>query len=267
MTCKTTTRLLLSTACLPAFASCAGPARSGGAFRPRDASAEATLLHRAETLWRAKSHGDCKTAYQFADPAYRNDEAAYIEWCKNEDPFRILEYKLHGAQAEGDLGWVRVVSKTQFVRIPGTPVQEVDTWDKWRRIGGEWLPVNKRELAAYPEAPAVRDHAAEQRVRARLDEVWQSRLARDWHRLYELIDPLDRSVISEDQLIQSEDMLVQAACKVCWVEVTGDRGRTRATYSNRLNDPSLSKMPLKDTDVTEYWVLRDGAWYLDLKRP
>jgi len=224
-------------------------------------------LHRAETLWRAKSTGDCKTAYQFEDPAYRNDEAAYLAWCKDEEPFHILEYELHGAQAEGDLGWVRVVSKVQFSRTSNAPVQDIDTWDKWRKIDGEWLPVNKREVAASPDAPAVRDDAAEQRVRSRLDEVWQARLARDWHRLYELIDPVDRSVIPEEQLIQTEEMYIQAACKVQWVEVIGDRGRTRATYSNRLNDPSMSKMPLKDTDVTEYWILRDGAWYLDLKRP
>ncbi len=226
------------------------------------------LRKRAEQLWEARRARDCRTAFLFEDPSQLQgtDEAAFISWCENEDPFRVSEYTVKQVEAQRkDWGWVLVTAQTAYTRIPEAQVAGVETWEKWHRVHGQWYPVPKREWWTMPEAPAQRNADEEERLRARFEEAWTTLQSKDWRHLYEMVDPRDREDNTEESFVASLGKIQYLSHKLHWVEVIADRGKVYVTYEHKLADPSLTKLPAQELAVIDHWIARNGQWFRDLK--
>ncbi|MFQ5491865.1 MAG: hypothetical protein ACE5GE_14195, partial [Phycisphaerae bacterium] len=106
----------------------------------------------------------------------------------------------------------------------------------------------------------------ETRLRQRFAESYENRQAGRFAELHAMIDPEDLGEVTLDKLAAAEKKIEHFSCRLLWVDVIGDRGRSHASYVSRLDDPSLRKMPPQEREITEYWIQRDGHWYLDLMR-
>jgi len=227
-----------------------------------------SLRKRAEQLWEARRARDCRAAFLFENPSQLQgmDEEAYVAWCENEDPFRVSEYMVKQVEVnKDDWGWVLVTAKTSYTRIPDAQVAGIETWEKWHRVHDQWYPVPKHAWWTMPEAPAQRNAREEERLRARFEEAWTTLQSKDWHHLYEMVDPRDREDNKEESFVASLGKIQYLSHKVHWVEVIADRGKVHVTYEHKLTDPSLTKLPAQELAVTDHWIARDGQWYRDLK--
>lgn len=213
--------------------------------------------------------GDCPTLFAFRLPEPDDRETVredYIKWCQEEEPFQVLEFEVRDAAQQADWGWVLVSYRAQYRRVPGAQPEQVEKWQKWIR-GTQWMPVSEKALPEYPEAPALRRLDAEPGLRRRYDETWPFRQAGDVPRLYGYVDPEDQIPVPEWRFAEAEQRLAYLSNEVHWVEVLGDRGHIRVSYEHKSNDPSMTKFPVRKTPITEYWIQRDGEWYLDIRRP
>ncbi len=249
----------------------------GACISPRDVRVDregvrptqtTSLGERAERLWTAKRAEDWSALFLLQDPATLAgaSEDEFVAWCAKEEPFRILAYEIATVLSDGDFGWVEVRYRTTLRKFPDMPPKDAPTWQKWHRVAGEWFPVPTRALSSYPESPATRNAAEETRLRARFMESWRARRAKDWRELYRLSDPQDHQDVAEDVFVEAEDMYEYFSFNIHWIEAVADRGRIRVLYEHKLDDPSLTKLPVTMAYVTETWVLRDGEWFRDLKR-
>ncbi len=253
---------------LLALSSCATGGGSSARKQSRDAADLDALRHRAHRLWAARRDLDCPTVFIFDSPDHQDaaTEKAFIEWCRNEEPLRIVDFDLRNVEVDGDLGWVHAVYHVRFQRAPEADVEAGDAWEKWYKNKDEWYPVAKTELNNYPEQPSLRDAAAETELRNRFLESFEARRNEYWHRLFELSDPKDHDAVTETMFIESESMFQYLGIKLIWVEVIGERGRVRVAYDHKIADPSLTKLSPRTMTITEKWIVRDGIWYRDLIR-
>lgn len=227
----------------------------------------AILQARARQLWTAKMHEDWDTAFLFEDPRTREnvDPAEFVAWCKTSEPFRVRSFDIGQALIDGEMGWVEISCRTSVTKFPNAPPQDIDRWEKWRTVDGQWYPVPRTELDAYPISPALRDVDEEARLQDRFEESWAQRQARDWGGLFAMTDPHDRAEIQEDQFARAHQMVEFLSKEVQWVQIVCGEGIVRVAYRHKTTDPSLTKLPQRWTYVSERWVDRDGEWYLDLK--
>ena len=49
--------------------------------------------------------------------------------------------------------------------------------------------------------------------------------------------------------------------KIDWLEVIGDQGRSKVTYTYKPNDPSMAKVDPVAESTIEGWIKVDGEWY------
>ncbi len=188
-----------------------------------------------------------------------------MAWCREHEPFRIHAFHLDQVLTEGQLGWVELAYRTSLSRFPDLAPRDVDRWQKWLLVDGQWYPIGPRHLSDYPESPAQRDGAQEQRLAARFEESWKARRDRDWHRLYELTDPRDWPDVPEDEFTEVESLFDYLSYKLGWVQVFEETGKVRVSYHHKVNDPSLTKLPARSIWIVEKWTKYDGEWYRDLK--
>lgn len=226
----------------------------------------ATLKQRATTLWDARVQADCATVQQFEDPgspgAMKPEE--FIEWCQSKEPFLYKTYTLKGVEAEGDVGWANV-SYTCAVRgFEDRDERTVETAQKWHRYEGEWYPAPKERADEIPEPPSRRDAAAEKDLHRRVEAASAARLAGDWAKVYEQIDPRDRANVSLETYTSSEGLAEWLKADIRWCEAIGDRGRVFMIYEVKLKE--ARNMPGREIRKVEDWVKVDGQWYRDVKR-
>ncbi|MHC5002538.1 MAG: hypothetical protein ACYTJ0_05385 [Planctomycetota bacterium] len=224
------------------------------------------LRERAERFWRARLEEDWETAWEFEDLRAVPDatKAQFVEWSRENEPFRVHEYEILRADADGSFGWVEVETSLSARRFPGAPVRTVQRWDNWQLVDGRWLPINARAKEQFPVARVLRDLAAEPALRARCQEFWEARRDEDWDRIVELCEPDDREQVGPLMLSESQGMLKYVSHEIFWVEATGDTGRSRVRFVHRLDDPSMTKAPPMALNMIENWVKVDGQWYVDL---
>jgi len=241
---------------------CAATPRGSSGPAGRTPGAE-DLRARAEQLWQARQKEDWSTVYVFEEPGRREglDQQQFEEWHRKNEPFVIHDYKLGRVQTDGPLGWVEVQYRSTIRQFPALAPREAQRWEKWRLTDGQWYPVPRNELDRYPESPAVRNAAEEDRLRARFQEAWQARQRGDWAALHALLEPRAREGVTVDQLATDGQRLEYRSCQVQWVEVIGDRGQVRVAYEVKRTDPNLSKMPPEITMITERWLRIEGEWY------
>jgi hypothetical protein len=228
---------------------------------------EQVLRERAEEAWKARLERDCKTTARFMDPKEYIIETPekLVQICE-EDPFRYEKYRIGKVETDGNFGWIWVDYAVRAAEYVKEPAQEMSIVEKWRLVDGLWYPIASRIEETCPEPRSKRDAAEEQRLRARFDQTWPLRLARDWKALYQLTDPKDRDRVPETQFVESESLIEYFEHEVDWVQVIGDRGELRVTYTNKLADPSMTKMNRRKINISEKWIKRDGEWYRDLLR-
>jgi hypothetical protein len=167
------------------------------------------------------------------------------------------------------MGWVRIETTTEFIKALEPQVTQVESWEKWHTVKGQWYPLPHDEQMNYPEAPSLRNTVEEKRLRSRFAEWWDAMQAGDWGRLYQLVDPRDREEITEQSFAKAAGVLQYLNYELHWVEVTGERerGRVRVSYEHKITDPNLTKLAPRTVTVIDYWVLREGTWFRDMKRP
>ncbi len=225
------------------------------------------LRARAQQLWQARLDEDWSTTYHLQEPAQRAaiSEEEYVDWHKRREPFKTHAFELKRAQVDTarNLGWMEIHVKTSFRLAPNAPVQELTRWEKWRFTAGNWFPIPREAIDAFPSAPAQRDLAAEKVLRTRFDQTWQARQTKHWDDLYQLVDPRDRETASVEEIAAGEELADYLSFKLRWIEARKDRARIRVVYTRKITDPSLTKLPPEETELIEFWVRRDGEWYLD----
>ncbi len=227
------------------------------------------LGNRARQLWQARRDQDWAQVYLFEKPKVRKQTSVddYVARSEASHHLRVESFELIRAQAEPDRGWVLIRYRSNLPRFPDVPSRQVELWQKWHRIDGNWHPVPPGQLSDYPEAPALRNVARERRLRLRFQESWRWRQAKNWSQLYQLCDPGDREAIPEDEFIRAQSSIEYLSHELDWVEVIGQRGRIRVGYHHKLTDPSLTKLQPTTMFVIEHWVIHGNNWYRDLKRP
>lgn len=250
----------------PAPSDTAPPPATAPGDRTTATEAVASIRERARRLWDAKVHADWATVYALSDAVIRDEgtEEEFVAWSNESEPFKIEAYDLGEVLVEGTMAWVQVNARMSTRQFE-SPAREVERWDKWRFTEGDgWYPVPKRLLEAYPLTPALRDREAEARLRARFMASWEARHTRDWKTYLDLYSPQDREIMTLDEFIKVNEMFTYEACDVRWVEVVNGRGRVRVAITERVTDPSLSKLPPQVVILTEKWTNVDGEWYIDL---
>jgi hypothetical protein len=244
---------------------CATPPR-GAHQTPPPLPGANELRQRADQLWRARVAEDWAITYRFEDPLLHEKAGVeeYATWCRENEPFVTKTYQLGQVHTDQDLGWVEVSSSTALRRFPDLPARDVQRWEKWRIVDGQWYPVPRTEINNYPEAPALRDATAEAQLASRFAVAWRARQEKDWPARYALLVPSQRDRITVEELVKDEDRFEYLNARVLWVQVIGDRGLVRARYEFKQNDPSLTKMAPEVVDLIEHWVRSEGEWYREL---
>lgn len=224
------------------------------------------LVERADKLWQARVDRDWKTAWEFVDPALaaQSDVDSYVEWESKNQPFQWDAFTLEEVVTEGPYAWVRVKYTARMTRYGGLPPREAEQWQKWHVVAGEWFPVDQRELDNYPAPPAMRDLAAEQKLRARVEESNRLRRAGEWAALLKLCDPADVEGMDTGAFADQQQRSTITRDEVLWLQVVGETGTVRRALRFKINDPSMQNLPEQDASSTERWVLRAGDWYRDL---
>lgn len=232
------------------------------------AAAEALLHEAAVRLWTARVADDFATIWDFYRESERGDltEAEYLAWAVENEPFRFEDPVIAGVAVQGPIGWVDVTSTAAYRKLPTAEPQRLRRWEKWLFVGGRWHPAHVDELPNLPAPPIERDAAAEAEIARRFDASWAARHARDWGRLYAFVEPADRAFIAAEEFAATLDQVLFDAAKRLWVEATpdADQARVRVAYHLKTADPSMSKAPYVWKELTETWVLVDGAWYWDV---
>lgn len=233
----------------------------------RDPDPRATLLAAAHMVWKARADRDCKTVAQYLDPIEYVTETAEerLKMCE-EDPFRYEKYRIGPVEVEGRFGWVHVDYAAKFSQFESEAAQEIQTFEKWRFHEGQWYPVAARIQETCPESPSLRDADEEKRLKERFEATWKMKLAKDWKALYQLTDPNDRARVAESAYAESEGLIQYFEYELDWVQVSGDVGEVRVTYTNKLADPNMSKLNPRKINLSEHWIKRNGEWYRDLLR-
>jgi hypothetical protein len=228
------------------------------------AQTEQELLgQRAREFWEARVKGDWAVVYDYLSAGEREklDKEAFVAGSKENAPFRYLSYKLGGIETEGDLGWVEVRYAVQITRYPELAAKEMNIWQLWRKADGSWLPSPKQDAQEVPTRPQLRNSAEEPLLAKRVDGFWQAKEQQDWGRIYEYCDPAYRGRVSREEFLQMKARHLYVSHKTDWVEVLGDRGRSKVTYMYKPNDPSLAKVDPVAESAIEGWIKVDGEWY------
>lgn len=249
--------------------STATPASNNTQVKDDSASSTTTdkqsLQSAVKRLWDARVAQDWLVVYDYQQfrNAVNTTPAEFAKWSQENEPFLIKSYEIADTAVEGDFGWAKVNYVTSVRKFPDLPPTHTTREEKWQRVDGAWKLVPPAELADYPENPHSRDLEAEKVLRQRFEQSWKARVDRDWHALYEMIDPSARTQFAEKDYAEAKDTTIYISYDIKWINVTGDIGRVRVAVNHKINDPNLTKLPPSEIVVEETWVKRDGQWYMD----
>jgi hypothetical protein len=242
-------------------ASGAPSAKSGSA-----ATAQEQLQAAVEKLWTARVNEDWRTAFEFLPPDVRarSNPDQYIQWAQAEEPFIVSAFTVKSIEIDGELGWVDVTNDVAVRKMMGEKPRTVTTIEKWLLTDGQWMPVIKEQFDAYPGKPSERSASEEARLRERFELAASLREKADWPAVFEFVEPADREMIPFDSWEHSVDAITVLSHETLWVEAIEHRGRVRAKYRQKINDPNLTKLQPEDFLIIERWIAVDGQWYIDL---
>jgi hypothetical protein len=227
-----------------------------------------TLRERATAFWEARVKGDWSTVYDYLSETERKGgtKDQYVEFTKEQGPFRYLSYKLGEVDVEGDSGWVKTAFSVTPMRFPGARPDQVDRWMVWEKRDGQWYPLTSKEEESVPKLPPrLRPVKEEKLVTARANEFWQAREKGDYPRIYQLCAPAFREKTSETTFLGKKAQNVYVGHRIEWAEVVGDHARVKVEVSFRPDDPHLTKIEPSKQTIFQQWVKVNDQWYLDIK--
>ncbi len=234
-----------------------------------DAHEAAKLRTRAHQYWKARQDQNWAELYEFEVRSImsRIEAEDFIQQASHRQPFHVRSFELTESDTEQTWGWAKVRYESVLPRFPAIPPRQVEVWQKWHRVDGQWYPVPAERLTDYPEPRADRNAVEENALRRCFLQSCELRRTGNWSRLYEWCDPPDRPAVPPEEFAKSQSLTEYLGHELEWVEVIGDHGRVRVAYRHRLTDPSLTKLPPTTEPVIEHWVKRDNRWYRDMIRP
>lgn len=260
-------RILLSGLLLAGLIACRSGGTKSTTSTPSVQKPRGELRHRAEQYWDARVQNKWDVVYDYLEPWQQQSgtEEEYVSWAKDNEPFNILRYEILDVQQDGPYGWVRLSYDSTLRVYPGAPPRTTQVDQKWAVQRGNWYPIPTQQDEFYPVTPLMRDQAAEAKLRDRFSETWPLRLSADWSGLYQYTDPRDRDDVPLNEFSDSEGLFDYQSHDLKWVEVVGDKGKVRVTYVHTVTDPSLSKLPPRNAEISEQWIKVNNEWYRDLK--
>jgi len=259
----------LTTSCLLVYVTCGCSASKermqSSPTRTTKAHGQA-LVDRAQEYWKLREDEAWDRLYDYLIPKLQSHSTIdeFRTWATKSEPFLVSTSEVLRCETDGSYGWAHIRYEATLRSFPTLPSRSAEHVQKWVRMDGAWYPVPKTELKNFPESPSLRDANAEKTLRLRFDGSWDARSRNDWKALYQFSDPRDREEVPLEKFADSENLFRYLRVKVRWVEVIGDRGRVFVTYDHKPSDPSLTKLPVQSTTITETWVRTNGNWYRDL---
>lgn len=111
--------------------------------------------------------------------------------------------------------------------------------------------------------------ADEQRLRARIDELWTAFVAEDYPKVYSLHDPFFRFRVPERTYLSQTGMMKYHAHEVKELTIQGNRAsvRTEVEFSvpeMKFRDKTFSRERAPEI-FEEVWVFVDGDWYREFR--
>ncbi len=246
---------LIVSLCVAALCQCVAPGLS---------KADQVLEGRARTFWEARIKTDWSALYHYLPPWETNEikEDEFTASAEKKAGISFLSYELKGSEAEGELGWVRILYTGKPAGIPQASPRTTEIWQVWEKIDGEWFPVQPNRAKEAPrKPPSLRPAAEEAELTIRADELWGAKEKQQWGVIYDLLDPEFRKNTSKEEFLGMKALYLYLGHKIEWAEVTGDRGKVKILYSIKPADPYLAKLDPQEETLLEDWVKIEDKWY------
>ncbi len=230
-----------------------------------DQDASQSLTERAQTFWDARVKGDWGAVYSFlsAEEKARFSKEEFVNYRKEQGPFRFHSAKIEDVAQTDDLGWVKVEYSIQSAVFADLPAENVQKWDIWQKRDGQWYPILKKAYRkSVPQLPPkMRSAQEEASLAQRANELWKAKEKEDWVLIYRYLEPSFRENVPSEEFQKSKALSSYLSHSLEWVEVIGDQGRVKVTYTHKLNDPTLTKSEPEADEMIEEWIRVDGEWF------
>lgn len=224
------------------------------------------LRTRIEAYWQAQEHEDWHTLFRLLSPNYLHgvSEDDFVQAKNRLEKLRFSHTGVYRIEQQGEYAWAEVEYAYRPRQYEQLPARQAHIWDVWKLEQGQYYPVPSEWRQAVPGLPPVaRATREEQTLTARLHQFWKAREQHDQATLYELLDPAYRRRVDFATFRKSRPFYQYLIHTLDWVEVPLDerKGRARITFTYKLNDPSLSKMPPREESLMQEWIKVDEQWY------
>jgi hypothetical protein len=230
-----------------------------------DGDERAKFKDRAQRFWNSRVQDDWAVVYDLMSVEEQqlagNDREKFAEWSKKKGWFKYNSVKFGEFYVDKDLAWVEVTFSTSLRQYPTMPAQESTLWDVWRKTD-DWRQIPRQAADQFPtRPPQVRPAEEESAVAKRVDAMWEARKSQDWAAVYELLDPTYRASVTKEDFLKRKSKYLYLSHVTEWVEVSGVRGRSKVSFVQKLNDPTLHKLQPTNETAFEAWVKVDGQWF------
>lgn len=239
---------------------------SAGIVTAAESDDAKTLRTRVETYWQAQERDDWRTLFGLMSPLYMQgvSEQSFTEAKQRMEKLRFSSADVGRIELEGDYGWAELVYFYQPRGFDGFPPKRAELWDVWKKEAGVYYPVPpelRRDSPGLP--PRLRAKSEEKALAERFQQFWQARENQDAAALYELLDPAYRKQVSLQAFMKKRPFYQYLSHKLDWVEVPADsqQGHGKVSFSYKINDPHVSKMPPKQEASVQDWIKVEGHWY------
>ena len=224
------------------------------------------LRTRVEAYWRAQEREDWHTLFRLLSPRYLQglSQNEFVEAKNRLEKLRFSAITIGRIERQGDYAWAEVDYGYQPRGYPDMPAHRARIWDIWQQEQNQYYPVPPESRQSVPGLPPVERAAAEeQALTQRLHQFWEARERQDQAGLYRLLDPAWRRQVDFQAFRKKRPFYQYLVHKLDWVEVPRNQrqGRVRVTFSYKLNDPSVSKMPPREESLLQDWIKVGDQWY------
>jgi hypothetical protein len=107
----------------------------------------------------------------------------------------------------------------------------------------------------------------EEALKKRVSQYWESRAARDWKGVYDMLTPDERAVITFDNYLSDKRSPAQMkidSYEIQKVQIDGERGESTVKYTWKIELPVNSEKRIRTGSnmLQQKWRYQDGNWYV-----